>query len=258
MTHDHRLQGRHDQVRAVGQRQLRRRGRARADRSRSSARSTSMTARSAMSASSSPPADVTLPFVNGATGPIEVKGAKPGDMLTVEVLDMKVDGPGLQLALARHRHLPRLGPPQGVRDQDPGGRGQGRARALERQAQAAGPADDRRDRGGARCTVRCSPSTTAPMAAISTCRRSPPATRSCCASTIDGAHLFLGDCHAIQGDGECVGMGAVEVAAELEVRVSLSPAPARMNWPGSRRPRTTAPSAAPGRSRTRCGSRSRS
>jgi amidase len=47
----------------------------------------------------------------------------------------------------------------------------------------------------------------------------------------EGAHLFLGDCHAIQGDGECVGMGAVEVAAELEVRVSLSPAPARMSWP---------------------------
>ena len=46
-----------------------------------------------------------------------------------------------------------------------------------------------------------------------------------------GAHLFLGDCHAIQGDGECVGMGAVEVAAELQVRVSLTPAPARMNWP---------------------------
>ena len=31
----------------------------------------------------------------------------------------------------------------------------------------------------------------------------------------EGAHLFLGDCHAIQGDGECVGMGAVEIAAEL-------------------------------------------
>ena len=47
----------------------------------------------------------------------------------------------------------------------------------------------------------------------------------------EGAHLFLGDCHALQGDGECVGMGAVEIAAELEVRVSLSPAPARLTWP---------------------------
>ena len=40
------------------------------------------------------PADVSFPFVNGATGPIEVKGAKPGDMLTVEVLDMRVEGLG--------------------------------------------------------------------------------------------------------------------------------------------------------------------
>ena len=67
------------------------------------------------------PADVTLPFVNGATGPIEVKGAKPGDMLTVEVLDMKVDGlgfsslwPGIGIFPDWVRHR--------VRDQDPGGR----------------------------------------------------------------------------------------------------------------------------------------
>jgi amidase len=40
------------------------------------------------------PDDVTLPFVNGATGPIEVKGAKPGDMLTVEILDMALNGLG--------------------------------------------------------------------------------------------------------------------------------------------------------------------
>ena len=30
-------------------------------------------------------ADVTFPFVNGATGPIEVKGSKAGDMLKVEI-----------------------------------------------------------------------------------------------------------------------------------------------------------------------------
>ena len=38
--------------------------------------------------------DVTLPFVNGATGPIEVAGAQPGDVLSVEVLDMKLEGLG--------------------------------------------------------------------------------------------------------------------------------------------------------------------
>ena len=35
--------------------------------------------------------DVTLPFVNGATGPIEVRGAKPGDMLSVDILDIALD-----------------------------------------------------------------------------------------------------------------------------------------------------------------------
>ena len=47
----------------------------------------------------------------------------------------------------------------------------------------------------------------------------------------DGAHLFLGDCHAIQGDGECNGMGAIEIAAVLTVCVRLQPVPERMTWP---------------------------
>jgi acetamidase/formamidase len=46
-----------------------------------------------------------------------------------------------------------------------------------------------------------------------------------------GAHLFLGDCHAIQGDGECNGMGAIEIAATLTVKVSLESAPPRLNHP---------------------------
>ena len=37
------------------------------------------------------PEDVAFPFVNGATGPIEIVGAKKGDMLSVEILDMKLD-----------------------------------------------------------------------------------------------------------------------------------------------------------------------
>jgi amidase len=46
-----------------------------------------------------------------------------------------------------------------------------------------------------------------------------------------GAHLFLGDCHAIQGDGECNGMGAIEIAATLTVRASVAKAPVRLNHP---------------------------
>src|SRR6202158_3921936 len=47
----------------------------------------------------------------------------------------------------------------------------------------------------------------------------------------DGTHLFPGDCHASQGDGECNGMGAIEIAATLTVKVSLEKAPRRLNHP---------------------------
>src|ERR1700752_3212795 len=38
--------------------------------------------------------DVTLPFVPGATGPIEVRGSKVGDMLSVEIVKMELDNLG--------------------------------------------------------------------------------------------------------------------------------------------------------------------
>ena len=39
-------------------------------------------------------ADVTIPFVNGATGPIEVRGSNVGDMLNVEIVNMELDSMG--------------------------------------------------------------------------------------------------------------------------------------------------------------------
>lgn len=46
---------------------------------------------------------------------------------------------------------------------------------------------------------------------------------------VEGALFFLGDCHAIQGDGEIVGTG-VETAMEVEVRLSLRKGYG-MTWP---------------------------
>src|SRR5258707_13819156 len=40
-------------------------------------------------------ADVTMPFVNGATVPIEVRGSKARDMLNVEIIKMELDNLGL-------------------------------------------------------------------------------------------------------------------------------------------------------------------
>ncbi|HTM78901.1 MAG TPA: acetamidase/formamidase family protein [Devosia sp.] len=46
---------------------------------------------------------------------------------------------------------------------------------------------------------------------------------------VPGALFFLGDCHAIQGDGEIVGTG-VETAFEVEVRLSVVKG-AKLSWP---------------------------
>ena len=177
-----------------------------------------------MSASSSRPADVTMPYVNGATGPIEVKGAKPGDMLTVEVLDMKVDGlgfsslwPGIGIFPDWVRHKEFGIKTQVVEVKDGLVHWNDRLKLPVRPmigvigvapVHGAVLTVDNGTHGG---NLDVQEITTGNKIMLRVHH--------------EGAHLFLGDCHAIQGDGECVGMGAVEIAAELQVRVSLSPAP---------------------------------
>jgi acetamidase/formamidase len=48
---------------------------------------------------------------------------------------------------------------------------------------------------------------------------------------VDGALFALGDCHAVQGDGELCGMGAIECRTRTTVRVDIAPKPAEMRWP---------------------------
>ena len=175
-------------------------------------------------------ADVTLPFVNGATGPIEVKGAKPGDMLKVEILNIELDRLGFTAL------WPGIGMfPDWVRRKEFGIQ----TRVVEVKdghvlwnehlklpvrpmIGVAGVAPVH----GAVLTVDNGPhggnldvqEITAGNSVLFRVNK-------------EGAHLFLGDCHAIQGDGECNGMGAIEIATTLTVRVGLGPAPARLNHP---------------------------
>jgi len=37
--------------------------------------------------------------------------------------------------------------------------------------------------------------------------------------------------HALQGDAECNGMGAIEIRGHLRFKVDLVPAPKRLLWP---------------------------
>jgi acetamidase/formamidase len=46
-----------------------------------------------------------------------------------------------------------------------------------------------------------------------------------------GAKLHVGDMHAIQGDGEICGAGGIEASGVVRLRVELAPAPATLKWP---------------------------
>nr|WP_276593408.1 acetamidase/formamidase family protein [Methylobacterium sp. GC_Met_3] len=175
-------------------------------------------------------ADVTFPFVNGATGPIEVAGAKPGDMLKVEILDMELGQRGYSSLWPGHGMFPDW-----VRRKEWGIRTKvvdvhdghviwnDRLRLpVKPMAGVIGVAPvhgavltvDNGTHGGNLDVQEVTTGNTVML------RVEKP-----------GAHFFIGDCHALQGDGEAVGMGAIEIGANVTLRVSLVPAPVRLGHP---------------------------
>ena len=67
------------------------------------------------------------------------------------------------------------------------------------------------------------------MAATWTIAASAPARPSGFRSPCHGALFFLGDCHAVQGDGEIVGTG-IETSYEVEVRLTVEKGK-KLVWP---------------------------
>jgi amidase len=175
-------------------------------------------------------ADVTLPFVNGATGPIEVRGSKAGDMLKVEIINMELDKLGFTAL------WPGIGMfPDWVRRKEFGIQ----TRVVE--------VKDGRVHWNDHLKLPIKPMIgvlgVAPVhGALLTVDNGPhggnlDVQEITTGNTVmfrvnrEGTHLFMGDCHAIQGDGECNGMGAIEIAATLTVKVSVEKAPLRLNHP---------------------------
>ncbi len=67
---------------------------------------------------------------------------------------------------------------------------------------------------------------------------------------VEGALFFLGDCHALQGDGEIVGTG-IETSYEVEVRLTVEKG-RQLVWPrGETGPPTSSRSATPAHSTRR-------
>lgn len=175
-------------------------------------------------------ADVSFPFVNGATGPIEVRGSKAGDMLKVEIVNMELDKLGFTAL------WPGIGMfPDWVRRKEFGMQ----TRVVE--------VKDGMVFWNDHLKLPIKPMIgvlgVAPVhGAVLTVDNGPhggnlDVQEITTGNTVmfrvnkDGTHLFMGDCHAIQGDGECNGMGAIEIAATLTVKVSLDKAPPRLNHP---------------------------
>lgn len=170
------------------------------------------------------------PFLNGATGPIQVRGATCAHVLVCEIEEMELTPPGFT-ALS-----PGLWP---FLEQVPGQAAHVPHRVV-----------DVRDGHviwdeGTRIPVRPMVGLlgTAPaLEAVSTMDCGPhggnldvqefgPGARVYLPVAVDGALLFLGDCHAVQGDGELCGFGAIEVRSHVTIRVDIAPRPATMRWP---------------------------
>jgi acetamidase/formamidase len=176
------------------------------------------------------PADVKFPFVNGATGPIEIAGAQPGDMLSVEILDMEVDKRGYTSL------WPGIGMfPDWVRRKEFG--------IQTRVVDVSDGVVHWNDRLKLPVKPMAGVIGVAPVhGAVLTVDNGThggnlDVQEVTTGSTVmlrvekPGAHFFIGDCHALQGDGEAVGMGAIEIGANVTLRVSLSKAPARLAHP---------------------------
>ncbi|MEI5680758.1 acetamidase/formamidase family protein [Mesorhizobium sp. CCNWLW179-1] len=177
------------------------------------------------------PEDFKYPFFNPLTGPIEVKGAKAGQMLCIKIKSMELDEFGLtglaansglfqEWIFQRQPHFERYKPVRvsdGVIHWD-----EHRNIPIAPMAGVIGVAPaygsilslDNGEHGGNIDVQEMGPGCTVYLPV-----------------NVDGAYLYIGDCHARQGDGEVCGMGAIDIGARITLSVETRDRPARMTWP---------------------------
>jgi len=171
-----------------------------------------------------------LPYVNGATGPIAVAGASTEHALACRILDIELVPPGVTAL------VPGVGAfPDWIRRVEFGVR----SRVVD--VKDGHVVWDR----GLRIPVQPMVGVlgTAPLIdAVSTIDNGPhggnldvqefaPGTTVYLPVNVEGALMFLGDCHAVQGDGELCGCGAIEIRTFTTVEVDLVGRPQGMLWP---------------------------
>jgi amidase len=176
------------------------------------------------------PEMVRLPFVNPVTGPVYMEGATPDHVLVCDVEEVELVPPGFTCL------LPGFGPfVDWIRHRDFGVH----ARVVDvREGEVHW--DER-----TRIPVRPMIGTigTAPLLdSVSTIDNGPhggnidvqeigPGCRLYLPVQVEGALFYLGDCHAVQGDGELCGIGAIEIRTHCTVRLDVAERPPGMSWP---------------------------
>lgn len=173
---------------------------------------------------------IRLPYANGATGPIAIEGATPDHVVVCDIEEMELVPPGFTAL------MPGFGPfVDWIRRRDFGVH----ARVVD-------VVDDHVVWSDA-LRIPVHPMVgvigTAPLLeAVSTIDNGPhggnldvqemgPGCRVYLPVSVDGALFYLGDCHAVQGDGELCGIGAIEIRTRTTVRLDLAPKPVGMVWP---------------------------
>jgi amidase len=175
--------------------------------------------------------DLPFPFVNPLTGPIEVKGAKAGQVLRVTIKAMDLDELGYtgfrsdsglfqnwicDQASETHRFKPMRIVDHLIHWDE--------RRTIPAKpmvgvlgvAPAVGSilSIDNGEHGGNLDVQEIGPGCTVYLPI-----------------NADGAYLYIGDCHARQGDGEVAGMGPIEVGARVTISVDVMERPSRMLFP---------------------------
>lgn len=171
-----------------------------------------------------------IPFVNPVTGPVYVERATPASVLVCRIGEMELIPPGFTAL------VPGFGPfVDWIRRRDFGVH----ARVVDVQ--------DGEVMWDARLRIPVKPmvgtiGTSPLLEAISTIDNGPhggnmdvqeigPGATVYLPIEVDGALFYLGDCHAVQGDGELCGIGAIEIRTRTDVVLDLAPRPEHMSWP---------------------------
>jgi acetamidase/formamidase len=170
------------------------------------------------------------PYLNPATGPIEISGATPEHVVVCDIEAIDVRSPGVTALVPRNSPFPDW-----LREREWGVH----ARVVPIADGFIHWADD--------VSLPLEPMVgvigTAPLAAaVSTIDNGPhggnldiqevtSGARVILPVAVEGALFALGDCHARQGDGELCGLGGIECRTDTTVRLDLAPRPPEMRWP---------------------------